>query len=138
MPRIRRRENARPGPRADIAAARDPPPEALALPHKLTENGGSYRYASSSAVFEHENRRVVATGFQPFAVYEVAAANVAPQLEPRDAPETVDEVLAWAPYPLATAEVAALRGTDIDKARGELERAGAKFTPSASDGYWGR
>jgi predicted DsbA family dithiol-disulfide isomerase len=122
--------------RADMAATRDPLPEALALPHKLSKSDGGLRYSTSSAVFEHEDRRVVAAGFQPFAVYEVAVASVAPQIERRDAPEAVEEILAWAPYTLATAEVAELRGTDIDQARTELERAGARFTPSASDGYW--
>ena len=121
---------------ADMAATRDPLPEALALPHKLVRIDGGFRYSSASAVFEDENRRVVAAGFQPFAVYEIAVANVAPHIEAREAPEAVDEVLAWAPYPLATAEVAALRGVEIDEARGELERAGAKFTPSGIDGYW--
>ncbi len=122
--------------RADMAATREPHAEALALPHKLAHDDGGLRYSSASAVFEHDDRRVVVAGFQPFAVYEVAVANVAPDIERRDAPETVAEVLAWAPYALATAEVAALRGIKIDEARGELERAGASFEPKATDGYW--
>jgi predicted DsbA family dithiol-disulfide isomerase len=122
--------------RADMAATRDPLPEALALPHKLSKSDGGLRYSTSSAVFEDADRRVVAPGFQPFAVYEVAMASVAPDIERRDAPAAVDEILAWAPYALATAEVAELRGTETDQARGELKRAGARFTPSANDGYW--
>jgi predicted DsbA family dithiol-disulfide isomerase len=122
--------------RADMAATRDPLPEALALSYKLSKSGASLRYSTSSAVFEHEDRRLVAAGFQPFAVYEVAIANVAPHIERRDAPTAVEEILAWAPYALATAEVAELRGIEIDAARDELERAGARFTPSANDGYW--
>jgi hypothetical protein len=69
-------------------------------------------------------------------VYEVAAANVAPELERRPPPQTVEEVLAWAAYPLATAEVAELRGIGLDQAREELQRAGAKLSPAAGDGYW--
>ena len=122
--------------RADMAATRDPLPEARALAHKLSKSDGGLRYSTSSAVFEHDGRRVVAAGFQPFAVYEVAMASVAPDVERRAAPESVAEVLAWAPFPLATAEVAELRGIDLDQARGELEQAGATFTPSANDGYW--
>lgn len=122
--------------RADMAATRDPLPEALALPHKLVEDEGVLRYASASAVFEHEDRRVVAPGFQPFAAHEIAVSNVAPHIERRDPPETVDEVVAWAPYALATAEMAELRGVALEDARGELERTGASFTPSATDGYW--
>jgi predicted DsbA family dithiol-disulfide isomerase len=122
--------------RADMAATRDPLPEARALSYKLSKSDGGLRYSTSSAVFEHGDRRVVAAGFQPFAVYEVAMASVAPEIERRAAPETVDEVLAWAPFPLATAEIAELRGIDRDQAREELERAGARFAPSANDGYW--
>ena len=122
--------------RADMAATRDPLPEARALAYKLSKSDGGLRYSTSSAVFEHDGRRVVAAGFQPFAVYEVAMASVAPDVERRDAPASVAEVLAWAPFPLATAEVAELRGIDRDQARGELAQAGASFTPSANDGYW--
>jgi predicted DsbA family dithiol-disulfide isomerase len=122
--------------RADMAATRDPLPEALALPHKLSRSDGGLRYSTSSAVFEHGDRRVVAAGFQPFAVYEVAMASVAPDIERRDAPGTVEEILTWAPFALATAEVAELRGIEIEQARDELQRAGAAFRPSANDGYW--
>ena len=122
--------------RADMAATRDPLPEARALAHKLSKSDGDLRYSTSSAVFEHGGRRVVAAGFQPFAVYEVAMASVAPDIERRAAPDSVDDVLAWAPFALATAEVAELRGVEIDAARDELAHAGASFTPSANDGYW--
>jgi cytochrome P450 len=94
------------------------------------------RYSTASAVFEHGDRRVVMPGFQPFAVYEVAVANVAPELVRRPPPETVDEVLGWASYPLATAEVAELLGVGLDDAREQLERAGAELAPAAGDGYW--
>lgn len=122
--------------RADMAATRDPLPEALALPHRLARSDRGLRYSTSSGVFEHEGRRLVAAGFQSFAVYEIAIANVAPHVERRPAPATVEEVLAWAPFALATAEVAELRGIDLQSAREELEHAGASFTPSANDGYW--
>lgn len=122
--------------RADMAATRAPLPEALALAHKLSKSDGAYRYSTASAVFEHGGRRVVAPGFQPFAVHEVAIASLAPEIERRPAPESVGEVLAWADYPLATAEIAELRGVSIADARRELEDAGARFEPAAGDGYW--
>jgi predicted DsbA family dithiol-disulfide isomerase len=122
--------------RADMAATRDPLPEALALPHKLSKSDGKYRYSTASAVFEHEGRRVVAPGFQPFAVHEVAVASVAPAIERRPAPESARDVLAWADFPLATAEVAELRGVTIPEARAELLAAGAAFSAAANDGYW--
>jgi predicted DsbA family dithiol-disulfide isomerase len=122
--------------RDDMAATRAPLPEALALAHRLSRSNGGFRYSTASAVFENGERKVVMPGFQPFAVYEVAVANVAPGLERRPAAEGVQEVLAWAPYPLATAEVAELRQIGLEDARRELEQAGATLSPVAGDGYW--
>ncbi|MGH2882387.1 MAG: DsbA family oxidoreductase [Solirubrobacteraceae bacterium] len=122
--------------REDMAATRDPLPEALAQAHRLSNSNGGLRYSTASAVFESGGRRVVMAGFQPFAVYEVALANAAPELERRAAPKAAEEVLAWAPYPLATAEVAELMGIDLDTARERLQGAGAEFEPAAGDGYW--
>jgi predicted DsbA family dithiol-disulfide isomerase len=122
--------------RADMADTRSPLPEALALAHRLSGSGANLRYSTASAVFEEDGRRIVAPGFQPFAVHEVAVANLAPQIERRPPPESARELLDWAPYALATAEVAELRGIDSAKARAELEQAGASFQPSAQDGYW--
>jgi hypothetical protein len=122
--------------REDMAATRAPLPEALALAHRLSRSNGGLRYSTASAVFESADRRVVMVGFQPFAVYEVAMANVAPSLERRPAPGSVDEVLAWATYPLATAEVAELMGVGLAEAREQLQHAGAEFAAAAGDGYW--
>jgi predicted DsbA family dithiol-disulfide isomerase len=124
--------------RSDMADTRDPLPEARSLAHRLSKSNGNLRYSTASAVFERGSSRVVMPGFQPFAVYEVAMANVAPDVERRNAPADVDEILDWAPYALATAEVAELRGVGIDEARAELERSGARFEPVAGDGYWSR
>lgn len=122
--------------RDDMAATRSPLPEALALAHRLSRSNGGFRYSTASAVFEAGSRRIVMPGFQPFSVYEVSMANVAPDVKRRPAPESVQELLSWASYPLATAEVAELRQVGIDEARRELQEAGAKFSPVAGDGYW--
>jgi predicted DsbA family dithiol-disulfide isomerase len=122
--------------REDMAATRAPLPEALALAHRLSRANGGLRYSTGSAVFEAGDRRVVMAGFQPFAVYEVAIANVAPELERRPVPEAVEEILDWVPYPLATAEIAELRGVTNDEAWDELQQAGADLAAAAGDGYW--
>jgi predicted DsbA family dithiol-disulfide isomerase len=122
--------------RQDMAATRAPLPEALALAHRLSRANGGLRYSTASAVFERRDRRVVMPGFQSFAVYEVAVANVSPEIERRPPPETMEQILSWAPYPLATAEVAELRGIGIDQAREELQQAGAELAAAAGDGYW--
>jgi hypothetical protein len=54
----------------------------------------------------------------------------------RDSPGDVEQILEWAKYPLATAEIPELRGIGIEDAREELERAGARFEAVAGDGYW--
>jgi predicted DsbA family dithiol-disulfide isomerase len=122
--------------REDMAATRAPVPEALALAHRLSRSDGGLRYSTGSAVFERGERQVVMPGFQPFAVYEVAVANVAPDLERRPSPQSVDELLSWASYPLATAEVAELLGVGLEEAREQLQDAGAELHPAAGDGYW--
>jgi predicted DsbA family dithiol-disulfide isomerase len=122
--------------RSDMADTRDPLPEARSLSHRLSGRDGQSRYSTASAVFRHGDNRLVMPGFQPFAVYEVAMANVAPEVERRDPPGDVEQILEWAKYPLATAEIAELRGIGMDDARGELERSGARFEAVAGDGYW--
>jgi predicted DsbA family dithiol-disulfide isomerase len=122
--------------RADMADTRDPLPEASALAHRMSRSDGKLRYSTASAVFEHGSRRFVMPGFQPFGVYEVAMANVAPDVQRRGAPDTVEALLEWAPYALSTAELAELRGVSIDDARAELESSGAQFAAVAGDGYW--
>lgn len=122
--------------RDDMASTRAPLPEALALAHRLSRSNGGFRYSTASAIFHNGERRVVMPGFQPFAVYEVAMANVAPALERRPPAQSVQEVLSWAPYPLATAEVAELRQISQADARRELADAGATLAPAGGDGYW--
>jgi hypothetical protein len=54
-------------------------------------------------------------------------------LAPRADPADVAEVLAWAPHPLATVEVAAICRRAV---REELESSGARFEAVDGDGYW--
>jgi hypothetical protein len=56
-------------------------------------------------------------GFNPVEAYEVAIANLAPELERRQKPKHVEDVLAWAGEPLATAEVALIMQLDPRNAR---------------------
>lgn len=125
--------------RADMAAARQPSPAALALAHKLEDaESGSVgrRYTCPSYEIERaDGARVDAPGFQPLESYEVALANLAPQLERRPGPESVQEALRWADEPLASAEVAALCGLSVRQAREQLARV-ALEQPLGSDGYW--
>ncbi len=109
--------------REDMAAARAPSPEAIALNGKLaaTDDGG-WRYTCPSWELSHDGRTVSVPGFQPLAAYEVAIANLAPELARREDPGDVAEVLAWAGEPLATAEVAAVCDIELDAAREALGR----------------
>ncbi|CAN5618310.1 hypothetical protein BH24ACT24_BH24ACT24_01250 [soil metagenome] len=123
--------------RADQAAARDPSDAALALDHKLADSEDGRRYTCPSyEVFRNgDGGELDLPGFQPLATYEAAIANLAPEIERRATPESVEEVLAWAGEPLATAEVAAVCGIDLLEAREQLARV-AHGTPVGADGYW--
>jgi predicted DsbA family dithiol-disulfide isomerase len=124
--------------RADLDASRNPTAQALALSHKLakTENGG-FRYTCPSYELKRDpdGDALAVPGFQPLASYEVAVANLAPEAQRREDPGDVDEVLAWAGEPLATAEVAAVCAIDLEDARERLGRvAGEEHV--GFDGLW--
>jgi hypothetical protein len=76
-----------------------------------------------------------APGFQPAAAYEVAIANLAPELSRRGDPDGVTEVLEWAGEPLASAEVASVCGIELDEAREQLGRV-ATEEHVGFDGLW--
>lgn len=120
--------------RDDMAAARRPSREALAMDHKLAGPATERRYTCPSWEVERadDGRRLSLPGFQPWAVYEVALANLAPELEDRPAPEDPREVLRWAGEPLAAMEVAAVMGVDRSAAETALAAAGA----AESRGLW--
>jgi predicted DsbA family dithiol-disulfide isomerase len=125
--------------REDMAAARAPSVAALALEHKLAAGGDlGFRYTCPSYEIERVGGhwpRFDAPGFQPVEVYEAAIANLAPELERRPAPESVEEVLAWADEPLATAEVALICDLSREEARTELARVAGEDAVGP-DGWW--
>lgn len=124
--------------RGDMRAARAPTPEAVALPGKLARDPDSkagYRYTCPSWELVHDGRTATVPGFQPTAAYEVTIANLAPELTRREDPADVTEVLLWADEPLASAEVAAVCGLDLDDAREQLGRVAAEEHIGA-DGLW--
>ena len=115
----------------DKLAARQPTAAALAQSHKLAQWSGGMRYTCPS----YEIEGVSVPGFQPWAAYEVALANVAPGLEKRDPPSDVSEVLRWAGTPLATREVAEVCQTSDWEARQALGRVAVEAHVGA-DGFW--
>jgi hypothetical protein len=122
--------------REDMRATRNPSEQAVALKHKLASTpDGGHRYTCPSWELAADGNALSVPGFQPTAAYEVAIANLAPELTRRDDPETVAEVLEWAGEPLATAEVAAVCGIELDEAREQLGRV-ANEQHIGSDGLW--
>ncbi len=122
---------------ADIAAARAPSRAARALDHKLGGPAEQRRYTAPS--YEITGRRhgwsVAIPGFNPVESYEVAIANLAPELTRRAKPAAVEELLIWAGEPLATAEVAEIAQLDLEQTRTKLSRV-AQRTPAGADFYW--
>lgn len=106
---------------ADMDAARHPLPAALALDHKLAGWSSGRRYTCPSLVFRRDGSEpVVAPGMQPLESYEVCVANLAPELERRAKPDSVAELLEWAPWPLATVEVAEVCELSVADAQAAL------------------
>jgi len=122
---------------ADMADARNPRPAALALRERLaTTIDGVWRYTCPSYRFTRDGLTLDAPGFQPARVYEVLIANLAPDIAPRPEPRRIEEILAWAPYPLATAEIAIIMETDVATAARRLAESAAQPFPAANDAYW--
>jgi protein-disulfide isomerase-like protein with CxxC motif len=93
---------------ADRARARTAAGSPTEFQGRAANTDGAVRYTAPSLLFESDGRRLEAGGFQPLEAYDVVVANLDPTLPRR--PPAVDpvEVLAAFPYPLATAEVAAV------------------------------
>jgi hypothetical protein len=129
----------------DMAAARTPTRAALAQSERLGGADGELRYSCPSYRMhrlaplpdgEPCIERLDLPGFRAIAGYIAALANLAPDLERREEPGSETDVLEWAPYPLATAEVAAVCDREPAEVRLELAASGAAFAPVGADGYW--
>jgi predicted DsbA family dithiol-disulfide isomerase len=123
--------------RADIESARRPSVAARALDHKLGGPREQRRYSAPSYEITRprDGATTVIPGFNPIETYEAAIANLAPGLVRRPLPASVAQVLAWADHPLATVEVAAIAGLEVEEARAELS-AVAEPIAAGADFYW--
>jgi 2-hydroxychromene-2-carboxylate isomerase len=123
--------------RADMDAARSPAAAAKALDHKLAGPAHERRYTAPSYEISRTDGvgTLVLPGFNPIEAYEAAIANLAPELERRAKPESVEELLAWSDEPLATAEVALICDLAPTEARSELGRIATPI-PAGADFYW--
>lgn len=122
----------------DLDATRHPTAAALALRARLAKWEGGWRYTCPSyeIVRAGDGAQMSVPGFQPLRAYEVAIANLAPELERREDPESVEEVLQWAGEPLATAEVAeVMGGMELNEARELLGRVAVQ-QHVGFDGFW--
>jgi len=76
---------------------------------RAANTDGAVRYTAPSLIFATAaGGRLEAGGFQPLEAYDVVIANLDPTLERRAPAQDPVEALAAFPYPLATAEVAAV------------------------------
>ena len=123
--------------RADIDAARSPSRSARALDHKLGGPDERRRYTAPSYEIARADgaASIAIPGFNPVEVYETAIANLAPELVRQRKPGAVEDLLAWAGEPLATAEVAAVTQLGMADVRAALSRV-AHPSPAGADLYW--
>ena len=92
-------------------------------------------FSDPACPFAFSAEPVCVPGFNPAEAYETAIANLAPELQRREPPGTVAEVLAWAGEPLATAEIAQVARLDQREARADLARV-ARPLAAGADFYW--
>lgn len=123
--------------REDMAAARRPMPSARVLDDRLANWSGGRRYTCPSYEIERlsDGVRIAIPGFQPFPAYDVVFANLVPDVERREPPATVGEVLGLASWPLATREIAEVCELEDDDAREALGRV-AHERHLGADGLW--
>jgi hypothetical protein len=94
---------------ADRARARTAAGSPTEFQGRAANTDGVVRYTAPSLVFEGPGgQRLEAGGFQPIEAYDVVIANLDPTLDRRPPPDDPVEVLRAFPYPLTTAEVAAV------------------------------
>jgi protein-disulfide isomerase-like protein with CxxC motif len=117
---------------ADRARARTAAGSPTEFQGRAANSDGAVRYTAPSLAFACDGRSLEAGGFQPVEAYDVVIANLDPTLERR--PPAIDpvEVLAAFPYPLATAEVAAVMAEHL--AAPDLAVAEAALIAAAGDG----
>jgi 2-hydroxychromene-2-carboxylate isomerase len=94
---------------ADRALARTAAGSPTEFQGRAANTDGAVRYTAPSLIFEGPGgQRLEAGGFQPIEAYDVVIANLDPALTRRPPAEDPVEVLGAFPYPLTTAEVAAV------------------------------
>jgi predicted DsbA family dithiol-disulfide isomerase len=122
---------------ADMAAAREPTEASRVMDERLASWSGGRRYTCPSyeVVRVSDGLQLSAPGFQPFRVYDVLTANLAPSVERRAKPESVGEVLAWAGEPLATREVAEICELEDAEAHAQLTEV-ATPEPVGDSAFW--
>ena len=129
---------------ADKRASRSPSPASRAQDYKLGGPEEARRYTCPSYELIRVAEpppdwptasRVDLPGYRPVEAYETALANIGPELVRRADPESVEQGLAWAGMPIATAEVAAVCDREVADVRAALARIGT-FLPVGGDGYW--
>jgi 2-hydroxychromene-2-carboxylate isomerase len=118
---------------ADRAAARTAAGSPTEFQGRSANTDGAVRYTAPSLIFTgSDGRRLEAGGFQPIEAYDVVIANLDPGLERRPPAEDAVEVLEACPYPLTTAEVAAVMAEHL--AVPDLTAAEAALIEATGDG----
>jgi protein-disulfide isomerase-like protein with CxxC motif len=129
----------------DRADARSALGSATEFQGKAANTDGVVRYTAPSLTFRSNGTHLEAGGFQPVEAYDVVLANLTTDLERRPEPEDLVEALAEFPYPLTTAEVAAIAAPHLvapDRAATEqrlIEAAGegrVRREPLGDDALW--
>lgn len=120
----------------DLRTARRPSAAALAQPARLMPTVDGMRYTCPSLELTHKTGKTMsAPGLQPHESYDLAVANLDASIVARPPAPDARTALAWAPFPLATAEVAALCAVGMEDAEASLESSAERISVGTST-YW--
>jgi protein-disulfide isomerase-like protein with CxxC motif len=98
----------------DLAEVRSAAGSAAEAQGKTSTSDGPVRFTAPSVVFERDDRRLLAGGWQPLLAYDVLLANLDPALERTPPPTNPEPLLGYFSDGLTTAEVAALLADGAD------------------------
>lgn len=130
---------------ADWRHARSAANSPAHLQGKTADSPDGVRYTAPSVIFELDDRRLEAGGFQPIAAYDVLLANLDPTLNRMEPAGDVLEALDPYPAGLTTQEIAAVMSADLQQAdRLEAEKrlvellgdGAVRRVPLGNDAVW--
>lgn len=121
----------------DFEASRMPALYAQAFSHKLSKTStGITRYSAPSYQFyKDDSLAAELPGFWSLEAYEAMIGNIRPDIKRQNSSPSIQKVLEWADFPLATAEIAMIFQKSINEVEVQLKKIAVEH-PFGQDRFW--